>query len=147
MLPDSPRYLISVGRKEEAREVLERVRHGQDIEVEYAEMAAAAKHAHASSPVEFVKILAGRASSDVPHLGRRAWLCIWLQLMASWTGITGKHQFCCLGVMLTNSESRHCVLAGTSEPGRVQLDQAEWPCGRPQHHRNCRDNHLSYCRR
>jgi MFS family permease len=26
--------------------------------------------------------------SLAPHLGRRAWLCIWLQIMASWTGIT-----------------------------------------------------------
>lgn len=82
---------MSVGKKEEAREVLAHVRYGKDIEVEYAEMAAAAKTAHASSPIEFVKILAGRSSAaGTPHIGRRAWLCIWLQLMASWTGITGE---------------------------------------------------------
>jgi hypothetical protein len=89
MLPDSPRYLISVGRTEEAYEVLQRVRGSEDIKIEYAEMAEAAKSAHTSSPVEFVRILCGRTSTpEAPHVGRRAWLCIWLQLMASWTGIT-----------------------------------------------------------
>jgi MFS family permease len=41
--------------------------------------------------MEFLRILSGRASGteiNNQHLGRRAWLCIWLQIMASWSGIT-----------------------------------------------------------
>lgn len=90
MLPDSPRYLASVGRTEEAREVLEHIRGGKSAEVEreFGEICAVAEESKPSSPLEFLKILAGRDKNMAPHLGRRAWLCIWLQIMASWTGIT-----------------------------------------------------------
>lgn len=100
LLPDSPRYLASVGRLEEARRVLERVRGSHDsaaVDKEFREIAAAAEESERSSPWQFAKILAGRygaAHPDRPrqthhqHLGRRAWLCLWLQIMASWTGIT-----------------------------------------------------------
>ncbi|KAH6713778.1 general substrate transporter [Leptodontidium sp. MPI-SDFR-AT-0119] len=89
LLPDSPRYLASVGRYEEAKEVLVHVRgnDGPEVEKEFLEICAIAEGSKAASPVEFAKIIAGRADSS-PHLGRRAWLCIWLQIMASWTGIT-----------------------------------------------------------
>lgn len=88
-LPDSPRYLASVGRFEEAKEVLVHVRgnDGPETEQEFKEICIVAETAKASSPLEFLKIISGRATS-APHLGRRAWLCIWLQIMASWTGIT-----------------------------------------------------------
>src|ERR1700733_6084021 len=49
------------------------------------------KHGRKSSPTEFLRILSGRANGtgiNDQHLGRRAWLCLWLQIMASWTGIT-----------------------------------------------------------
>ena len=35
----------------------------------------------------FVRILVGKATPG-QHLTRRAWLCVWLQIMASWSGIT-----------------------------------------------------------
>jgi hypothetical protein len=90
LLPDSPRYLASVGRIEEAKEVLEHVRGGKSAEVEkeFLEICAVAENAKPSSPMQFAKILLGRANEAGPHLGRRGWLCIWLQIMASWTGIT-----------------------------------------------------------
>lgn len=90
MLPDSPRYLASVGRNEEAREVLEHVRGNFDaaVEQEYSEIIAMAEDTKPSSPIEFVKIILGLDRSKGSHLGRRAWLCIALQIMASWTGIT-----------------------------------------------------------
>lgn len=89
-LPDSPRYLASVGRTQESREVLEHIRGGPSVEVEaeFQDICAMAEETEPSSPLEFLKILSGFDKHHAPHLGRRAWLCIWLQIMASWTGIT-----------------------------------------------------------
>ncbi len=90
MLPDSPRYYASVGRLQEARDVLEHVRGGSSaaVEEEYLEICARADGTKPSSPIQFAKVLLGRGEGKAAHLGRRAWLCIWLQIMASWTGIT-----------------------------------------------------------
>ncbi|RAK96127.1 putative MFS sugar transporter [Aspergillus ibericus CBS 121593] len=60
VLPDSPRYLASIGLR----------------------------HSKPSSPIAFVKILCGKGGWPGSSLGRRAWLCLFLQIMASWTGIT-----------------------------------------------------------
>ncbi|EFW99323.1 major facilitator superfamily transporter sugar [Grosmannia clavigera kw1407] len=90
MLPDSPRYLASVGRLDDAREVLQHIRGSYDDQVhhEFLEIVAVAQQSQKSSPIQFAKILAGRGGKPNHHLGRRAWLCIILQIMASWTGIT-----------------------------------------------------------
>ncbi len=90
MLPDSPRYLASAGRFEEAREVIAHVRGGNSpqVEEEFLEICAVAEKGKPSSPLEVFTVLMGRASNSRSHLGRRAWLCVWLQIMASWTGIT-----------------------------------------------------------
>jgi MFS family permease len=72
-LPDSPRYLASVGRYDDAREVLTHVRGGYtpDVEQEFLEIVAVAKESKPSSPVEFAKILIGRSGKPGAHLGRR----------------------------------------------------------------------------
>ena len=92
MLPDSPRYLASVGRKEEAHDLLSRIREGkatvEEIEHEYLEIVTTARDSRPSSPIQFARILLGKGGRPGTNLGRRAWLCIWLQIMASWTGIT-----------------------------------------------------------
>ncbi|KAF7559754.1 hypothetical protein G7046_g4389 [Stylonectria norvegica] len=90
MLPDTPRYLASVGRFDEARQVLEHVRgnYGPEVEREFLEIKAVAEDSVQSSPLQFAKILIGRGGKPGQHLGQRAWLCLWLQIMASWTGIT-----------------------------------------------------------
>ncbi|ERT00300.1 uncharacterized protein SPSK_09021 [Sporothrix schenckii 1099-18] len=90
MLPDSPRYLASVGRTDEAREVLTQLRggFGEEVHHEFLEIVAVAKGSQKSSPIQFAKILAGCGGKPGHRLGRRAWLCLWLQIMASWTGIT-----------------------------------------------------------
>ncbi|PLB55348.1 putative MFS sugar transporter [Aspergillus steynii IBT 23096] len=92
ILPDSPRYLASVGRNEEARELLVLIRGRRTtleaIQQEYHEILAASQSSKPSSPIQFVKILIGRGGKPGANLGRRAWLCILLQIMASWTGIT-----------------------------------------------------------
>ena len=68
MLPDSPRYLASVGRKEEARELLNSIRGGrtsqEDIDREYLEIITIAQDSKPSSPIEFVKILIGKGGSQ-----------------------------------------------------------------------------------
>lgn len=92
MLPDSPRYLASVGRNEETHELLRCIRKHkatpEEIDREYLEIITLAEESQLSSPIQFVKILFGMGGSRHPNLGRRAWLCIWLQIMGSWTGIT-----------------------------------------------------------
>ncbi|KAJ5678553.1 uncharacterized protein N7477_004186 [Penicillium maclennaniae] len=92
MLPDSPRYLASVGRKQEARELLDQLRRHratpQEIDHEFFEIVTLAEEGKRSSSFQFAKILFGQSGKMHPNLGRRAWLCVWLQIMASWTGIT-----------------------------------------------------------
>jgi MFS family permease len=90
MLPDSPRYYISSGQPERALEVLEHVRGGKSMatDSEFKEMLAAGKEVKPAGPIEFAKILIGKSDSTAPHLARRAWLCLWLQIMASYTAIT-----------------------------------------------------------
>ncbi|PIG79828.1 MFS sugar transporter [Aspergillus arachidicola] len=92
MLPDSPRFLASVGRYSEAREVLNRIRchkaSQSEIDLEYKNIIATVEEGKSSSPVQFAKILIGKGGKPGANLGRRAWLCVWLQIMASWTGIT-----------------------------------------------------------
>lgn len=90
MLPESPRFLASVNRTAEAKEVLEKIRGGwsPEVEREFEEICTMAKGSQPSSGVEFIKILVGLDKGRAPHLTRRAWLCLWLQIMASWTGIT-----------------------------------------------------------
>lgn len=91
MLPDSPRYLASAGRKQEARELLEQLRRHratpEEIEREFFEIVTLAEEGDHGS-MQFAKILFGLAGKLHPNLGRRAWLCVWLQIMGSWTGIT-----------------------------------------------------------
>ncbi|KAL4995957.1 general substrate transporter [Aspergillus recurvatus] len=92
MLPDSPRYYASVGRNEEARDLLTRLRCHKasqaEIDHEYLEIVAVAGDSQPSSPIQFAKILIGKGGRPGANLSRRAWLCVWLQIMASWTGIT-----------------------------------------------------------
>ena len=90
LLPDSPRYLASVGRYDEAREVLNKIRgwSADDVELEYEEIVAVAEKSQKTSPLQFARILVGQGGKPGAHFGRRAWLCLLLQTMASWTGIT-----------------------------------------------------------
>ena len=92
MLPNSPRYLVFVGRNNEARDLLNRVRGHKvcqkEIDREYHEVVANAQDSKPSSPIQFVKILVGRGGRPGLSLCRRAWLCLLLQIMGSWTGIT-----------------------------------------------------------
>lgn len=57
-------------------------------EKEFLEICVLAENTKPSYPIEFARVLLGRSVNIKPHLGLRAWFCIWLQIMVSWTGIT-----------------------------------------------------------
>ena len=147
MLPDSPRYLASVGRNEEAQDLLNRIRQGRasqdDIDREYLEIITIAQDSKPSSPIEFVKILVGKGGKPGLNLGRRAWLCVWLQIMASWTGITVSRE---LEIenwygLLMRVAGRDCLLPRSPCPGGLQRYQTKRSCWRNQHNWNYRYHH------
>jgi hypothetical protein len=126
MLPDSPRFLASVGRNDEARDLLNRIRKDRasqdDIDREYLEIIVTAKGSKLSSPIEFVKILFGKGGKPGMNLGRRAWLCVWLQIMASWTGITvsySAYNQWTIGVLMV-MVGCYCLFPGPACSGGLQ---------------------------
>lgn len=93
-LPDSPRYLSSVGRNDEAWEVLMHVRAPQgrkevaELHAEFAEIVDSTRSLrHSSNPLDMLRLFAGALPNE-KRLTRRAWLAFFLQIMAEWTGIT-----------------------------------------------------------
>lgn len=92
MLPNIPRYLAFSGRNDETHDLLNRLRchkvSQKEIDREYHEVSTSAQHSKPSSPIKFVKILIGYGGRPGSSLCRRAWLCLFLQIMASCTGIT-----------------------------------------------------------
>lgn len=92
ILPDSPHFLAFSGRNNEAHGLLNRLR-GQKVSQEeiyskYHEVSASAQRSKPSSPIQLVKILIGCGGRPGSSLCRRAWLCLFPQIMASWTDIT-----------------------------------------------------------
>ncbi|KAL2272889.1 hypothetical protein FJTKL_05726 [Diaporthe vaccinii] len=92
--PESPRWLTKVGRDEEARFILRRLR-GTDPAGESKALAEyhdirniVALEAKESSNNSYLHMLFGIGSGEL-HTGRRVQLVIWLQIIQEWVGIAG----------------------------------------------------------
>lgn len=128
-LPESPRWLVKVGREQEGRYILTRLRgsSGQDAlraEAEFRDIQSIAELektvAHGNS---YLAMLFGYKSGDL-HIGRRVQLVMWLQIMQEWVGIAGV-TVCMLSDpdtklnILTNRRTdnfQHCRLQRDEEP-------------------------------
>ncbi|KAJ1834964.1 Bifunctional purine biosynthesis protein PurH [Coemansia sp. RSA 2711] len=89
-IPESPKFLVTMGRYEEAHAVLQRLRKGLDISLEYEDLVAVLESSHqdttrAPKPSMW-QVVSGNTEVDLRHL---VFSALFLMLAQQWSGAKG----------------------------------------------------------